>query len=116
LDEHANDEDEFDPEAMLAGIPDEDLDEESRQAKRRAQERKRNAHETYTKNQSLADVLMKTSENILDYVLERNLLDAEVYIRREEGELRKMGERLKLYTKQNSGEESDFSFDDLEAS
>ena len=61
---------------------------------------------------------MKTGENILDHVLERNLMDAEAYIRREDNELRKMGERLKLHTKQRSGEgeDSDFSFDDLEAS
>lgn len=42
---------------MLAGIPDEDLDEESRIAKRRAHEKKMSKQEWYTKRQTLADVL-----------------------------------------------------------
>lgn len=43
--ENQNDDEGFDAEEMLAGIPDEDLDEESKEAKRRAQEKKRQAQE-----------------------------------------------------------------------
>lgn len=70
----------FDAEALLAGIPDEDLDEESKAAKRRAQEKKRQQFEEYNKRQTLADVLNKSAENILDHILEKNMAEAELYI------------------------------------
>jgi len=77
----------FDAEALLAGIPDEDLDEESKIAKRRAQEKKRAQFEEYNKKQTLADVLNKSSENILDHILEKNMAEAELYIEREDQKL-----------------------------
>ena len=70
----------FDAEALLAGIPDEDLDEESKAAKRNAIEKKRQEFEEYNKKQTLADVLNKSSENILDHILEKNMAEADVYI------------------------------------
>jgi hypothetical protein len=72
---------------LLAGIPEEDLDEESKQMKRRAQEKKRAQFEAYNKKQTLADVLNKSAENILDHILEKNMAEATLYIEREDREL-----------------------------
>ncbi len=88
------DEDLFDAEALLAGIPDEDLDEESKLAKRKAQEKKRAQFEEYNKKQTLADVLNKSSENILDHILEKNMAEAEMYIEMEDEKLARQSKVL----------------------
>ena len=72
----SEDDEDYDAEALLAGIADEDLDEESRAAKRRAQEKKKAQFEEYNRKQTLADVLFKSNENILDHVLQKNLAEA----------------------------------------
>ena len=55
--EKQNEEDRFDVEELLAGIPDEDLDEESKIAKRKAMEKKLASQDNYNKTRTLADVL-----------------------------------------------------------
>ena len=80
---------------MLEGIADDDLDEESRAAKRRAQEKKRAQFDAYQKKQTLADVLFKSNENILDYVLQKNMAEAQIYIEMEDKELHRQSLMLK---------------------
>lgn len=84
----------FDAEALLAGIPDEDLDDESKAAKRKAIEKKRQQFEEYNKKQTLADVLNKSSENIFDHILEKNMAEAEIYIEMENEQLAKQSRML----------------------
>ena len=84
----------FDAEALLAGIPDEDLDDESKAAKRKAIEKKRQQFEEYNKKQTLADVLNKSSENIFDHILEKNMAEAEIYIELENEQLAKQSRML----------------------
>ena len=103
-------EDMFDAEALLAGIPDEDLDEESKAAKRKAIEKKRQQFEEYNKKQTLADVLNKSSENILDHILEKNMAEAEIYIEMENEQLAKQSRMLQRaidYGKFDDGSSSD---------
>ena len=107
-------EDLFDAEALLAGIPDEDLDEESKQAKRRAQEKKRAQFEEYNKKQTLADVLNKSAENILDHILEKNMAEAELYIEMEDERLAKQSKILQRaiegYVDDSSNEDNRMKF------
>ena len=76
----SEDDEGLDAEELLAGIADEDLDEDSRAAKRRAQEKKKALFDEYNKKQTLADVLYKSNENILDHVLEKNMAEAQIFI------------------------------------
>jgi hypothetical protein len=91
----SEDDEDLDAEELLAGIADEDLDEESRAAKRRAQEKKKAQFDAYNKKQTLADVLFKSNENILDHVLEKNMAEAQIFIDLEERELERQSRMLK---------------------
>ncbi len=97
-------EEELDAETLLDGIPEDLLDEESLQAKRKAQEKREAEQESYNKRQTLADVLKKSSENILDYVLERNLADADEYIKKEDQMLQAQSRVLLSIAEDDSSE------------
>lgn len=108
-------EEDFNVEEMLEGIADEDLDEESRLARRKAQERRRQAQEYQRKTQTLADVLKKSAENIFDYILERNMREADDYIRMEDAEMRRQTMILQRVQAIEGvmGEDSEFSLEEV---
>jgi len=58
---------------------------------------------------TLADVLVKSSENILDLVLERNLAEAQIYIEMEDAELQRQSKLLRAPGFLMLRDESDFT-------
>lgn len=105
----AKEEEEVDAETLLRGIPEDLLDVESLNAKRKAQEKRLSELDAYNKRQTLADVLKKSSQGVLDYILEKNLADAHEYIKREDAMLQAQSRLLLSF---GQDEDSEFSGDE----